>query len=271
MKKNEENEQALINPHIVGWYLVNELKELRVLKRQEEKELSQLRHPYYAKTLDEINFFAMKYKQILYPLKSKLVVYNKSFDDDAVLGYEDVVNYFAEQLIALNAKKMIDRDVVDLAYAAHEQAENNKVIEAGKMGKRLCEFVSTGPKVAEKEHVSEEITTAKPVISLDKPVSHSRLPVESATFVPISQSPPFNDSTPKVSLKIVKPKQFRRSLFRDLKILPSIPEEPWESVTLLPTQPSEDVDFEQSRLFRFWRNTNNQDDVDKEHCSIKTI
>ena len=188
MKDFNEVTSVCINPHIVGWYLINELKQLKKLKRCEEEQLSQTNHPIYAKTINDIYIFARIKKQIEWPLKCKLRGYKKFFETDELLTFEEIVDYFEEQLIALNTKKTIEKIVVDAAYAAHEHAEKNHLIDAKKMGHRLFKTVTTDTTVKEHPHVNDAIIEEKPLTPSSNPRVTSTLSVAAATFIPLSQN-----------------------------------------------------------------------------------
>ena len=203
MKDFNEVTSVRINPHIVGWYLINELEQLKKLKRCEEELMSQTNHPIDAKTMNDIYVFAGIKKQIEWPLKSKLQGYKKSFDADELLTFKEIVEYFEEQLTALNAKKTIEKIVVDVAYAAHEQAEKNHLIDATKMGKRLFETVIADTTAKEHPHVSDAIIKEKPAVpSTNNLTVTSALNVAAATFIPLSQKKAMADSIDEVDLKI---------------------------------------------------------------------
>lgn len=261
MKDSIEVTSVCINPHIVGWYLINELEQLKKLKLYEEERLSQTNHPIYAKTINDIYVFSGIKKQIEWPLKCKLQGYKKSFDTDELLIFEEIVDYFEEQLTALNAKKTIEKIVVDLAYAAHEHAEKNHLIDAKKMGKRLFKTVIANPTTKEHLHVSDAIIEEKPVAASNNSPVTSTLSVAAPVFIPFSKKKAMVNSIGEVDLKPVKPKVVRFSLHQDLiNSLPSL-SEAHHDITSSEKQRSTSEPFENSRLYRFWLKTDVQTQV----------
>ncbi len=262
MKDSNEVTSVCINPHIVGWYLINELKQLKKLKRCEEERLSQTNHPIDAKTMNDIYVFSGIKKQIEWPIKCKLQGYKKSFDADELLTFEEIVEYFEEQLTALNAKKTIEKIVVDVAYAAHEHAEKNHLIDAAKMGKRLFKTVIADTPVKEHPHVSDAIIKEKPAVtSSNNSTVTSALSVAAATFIPLSQKKAMADSIDEVDPKIVRPKVVRFSLHQNLIHSPSIPGKPHKNITSPETQRCASDSIQNSRLYRFWLRTDVQAQV----------
>ncbi len=278
MKTSVEITFARINPHIVGWYLINELKQLQDLKRYKD-HLLQTQHPLYAKKIDEIYAFSAKKKHIESSINRKLHAYEKSFDSDEPLSLDEMIDYFEEQLVALNAKKTIEQIVIDVAYAAHEQAEKNHLINAGKMGNRLFETVHTNGQEEEPRQVSDAPRNEPPVVSSKNLATTSMLNAETAPLMPLSQkkamanstlsakAPPFipltqrktvPDSINGADQKKDIPEMPKHSLHQNLINSSLIFGESWEYVTSIEPPNLVDEPFENSKLYRLWQKTNDQ-------------
>jgi hypothetical protein len=100
----------------------------------------------------------------------------------------------------------------------------------------------------------------KSVITSDNSAVKSTLRIESETFIPFSLRETSIDST-----KIVGPEFFKPSSPQNLRNSASMLRESFE------TQLCTDEPIEQSRLFRFWLKTNNQDVDGHEHGSTNQI
>lgn len=143
MQNAQEIISARINPHIVHWYLNQELTQLRNLKAQKEDLLVQVDRllSSSALTINNIYSFSLTTRLTQRSIEQQLKAYEKYFDADEPLNLEEVINYFEEQLSALHAKKTIEKIVIDLAYEAHKRTETQSVNTT--MGNRLFEPVES--------------------------------------------------------------------------------------------------------------------------------
>ncbi|HBI21674.1 MAG TPA: hypothetical protein DDY37_03665 [Legionella sp.] len=247
MKNDEENICASINPCIVRWYLMKELKELNCLKQRavrEEESFSRIKHPLDAETIADVYYFDTIRKQITRPLIVKLNTYKTFFNSDKPLSCDEVIDYFEEQLAALNAKETIERIVVDLAYAAHEHAEKNSSIKAGTMGERLFQTVPKGSEVVNHVRFSDELTSEKTLITSEHSVVESTLRVEAAIFTPLSLRNTNTDLIDVVEQQFFTPNAILGEPCENLT---------FENLTLLETQLCADDAGEKSKLYRFWQ------------------
>ena len=254
MKDSNEVTSVCINPHIVGWYLVTELTQLKKLKHAEEMQMSQIDHPCHAKSIEEIYAFAIRKKNIEWPIKLKLQEYKKVFEADDLLTFEEMVDYFKEQLTALNAHEMIEQIVVDAAYAAHEQAEKKHLIDASKMGERLFRVVIKDSTAEEPRHVRDALIREEPVVSSShsavtptpivaaatfRPLPQQKATVDSALRVAAATFIPFSERSAVVHSIIVRPKVVRFALGQDV-------------INVSEIKHAVDEPIENSRLYRFW-------------------
>lgn len=130
-----------INPGLIGRYLQKQLETLVVLNNAVENIPTESIDPLEAKNIAEICAFANAQKTHA-RLNEKLEQYGQSFGALETPSYNEVYDYFQEQLSYLINRQTIDRLVVDLANADHQVRIKENRIQVEESGEALFEPIA---------------------------------------------------------------------------------------------------------------------------------
>lgn len=182
-----------INPRLIGRYLQKQLETLVALNNAVENIPTESIDPLEAKNIAEVCAFANRAKHAQKTharLNEKLEQYGQSFGAPETPSYNEVYDYFQEQLSYLKNHQTIDRLVVDLANADYQVRIKENRIQVGESGEALFEPIAASANT----DINTTLTDSKKSDTTDNLQKGAKQKPHTASF---SKNPSHHSTTTK--------------------------------------------------------------------------